>query len=201
MEQERRKIEKELQKQRKMAIQGSHGRDGSNHLTLDHVSAGSNQDDSSLKNPEAKHVIIKKEMSRKVIVHKKTAALKEEILQGDNSPIGVLSTDTTSPGVPDIPGKSTTGQKDNELLDAWIRQVAEQKKESPAERKALRIDEIPQVTKDGALLHTDLKRDRSEKQGKDEISGIKSAEKPKDIEPSSKKHDHTREDDTLSWVD
>ncbi len=201
-EQERRRIEEELQRQRRLAIKGIRdneytGREG----RADHEpTAGIRQSEDSeglAREPEQEpartenQVIVTKQATKRVVIHKRSGRKEEGSSRGD--PRSEDHPPARSP---------SEAQEDNELLDSWIRQVSDRKKEDLSEvGGAVRIDENPVATRDTALLHTDLKRERPEKKDPEAI-GIRVAEPPpREISPGSRKRSRTDDNDDLSWVE
>ena len=189
-EQERRRIEQELLKQRKLAIGGPRGKQpavnpasGGGQSEGERRSAGD-----SLKQKPAtdssgqKHVVVKKTPGKTVVVRKKTVRQEDDTSEADQVPAS----------------EPDTG--DQEMLDSWIRRVSDRKK-TDSEDDAILVDESHTAVRDDALVHTDLKRDRQDQEEPDIVPGIKRIDSPREIKPGIKKRDRSRDDDDLSWVE
>ncbi len=205
---ERRKIENELQKQRKLAIQGIReherhetgvrGGDGG-YSQQEQAGADTRRDKEARETSPIKQVIVRKQTAKKVIIHKKTGH-KDGIPQTSDSHEGApLSPEMTPPYESSSSSKTAADQANNELLDIWIRQVVGQKKSPSTEDSGvLRIEETVTVVHDDALLHTDLKRGKPGKEDPDRITGIKIAELSHEDGPSAKKRSRTHDEEDLS---
>jgi hypothetical protein len=87
-------------------------------------------------------------------------------------------------------------------IDDWIKQAPHRKKDEFFEQEIFKLKDVPQVVRDDVLVHTNLQRERTSQDSDTVIPDIKIAERPKEIEPSSKKHNIKRpgDDDEVSWV-
>jgi len=200
-EQERRRIEQELQRQRRLAIGGirEHEHPSRKESTdhepegIRHSGTGEGRPRESAPEPARteKQVIVTKQAAKRVVIHKRSE--RREDRSSRQEPRSAEQPPARSP---------LAAQEDKELLDLWIRQVSDRKKEALSdEGGAVRIDENPAATRDTALLHTDLKRERPGKKDPDAI-GIRVAEPPpREIHPASKKRSRTDDKEDLSWVE
>lgn len=204
-DQERRRIELELQKQRHLAIHGS--RDAGRH----HVSVQkkepvipvpdltpSEQTIASVTQeaPPVKHVIVKKQADRKVIIRKKTGRTTDEGQPNNpDSPEG-----ESKPGNPVTSGAGASAE--NDTLDSWIHQVTERKKvRQVGEQRPITIDEAIAPVSDSALVHTDLKRGRTAKDIPGKVQGMNTPEPVNEPPPAGKKRDRKKDDEDVSFVE
>ena len=200
---DRRKIELELQKQRKLAIQGIREtgrqdtglRSGSgSHHSQKQAGTDVNRDNAARETVQIKQVIVKNQMTKKVIIHKKAGSKEEKIQTGKEHKETTLPKET-------LPDSSSSGQTpaahvNAELLDTWIRQVVGQKKSSGNEQGGvLRIEETVTVTRDDALLHTDLKRGKPGKENPNGITGSIEDQLTYEAGTSEKKRNPVQQDD------
>lgn len=208
-EQDRYRIEQELLKQRRLAVQGMRGKEHrkvvlqekqENTSGTTPVRTGSSHDISGTDTGVHHQVIVKKQAAKTVVVRKKTGKRTDEEPEAEQVR-------------PDEPGHDSlqeaslsSGAKpdadDQEMLDSWIRQVAEQKRDrKPVEEEPVRVDGNVREARDDALIHTNLKRDREVPPDEDEIPDLPVAEPPpREMKTAGKKRDRSREDEDLSWV-
>ncbi|WAC05479.1 MAG: tubulin/FtsZ family protein [Methanoregula sp.] len=200
-EQERKKIEKELQKQRLMAITGRDTKLDRHLRKIPETGAASNQpmtsdaDKAAPKKtdpvPGSRHVIHKKQDSKKIVLQKKG----DEASHDNKVPENKTSQKDRESG-------AETPQNDQTVsIDDWIRQAPTRKKDGIFEQEIFKLKDIPQVVRDDALLHTNLHRERESREKDDIVSDIKLAGRPKENELSSKKQGKKGSgDDDASWV-
>jgi cell division GTPase FtsZ len=164
-EQERKKIERELQKQRLMAMsgkdrkigkpQGANSRPeppGTGTTTTtrsDELQRGSGTDHEIRTTQEMQKVVLRKKRTGTDHVFPQVSYLAGENLRGE-SPSG----DDTGGEVAGVP------PGDEESFDTWIRRAASRKKEQLSDNGNFRLKETSPAVTDDALLHTDLKRPR-----------------------------------------
>ncbi|OPY38942.1 MAG: cell division protein FtsZ [Methanoregula sp. PtaU1.Bin051] len=200
---ERRRIELELQKQRELAIQGI--REPDRHETRvqrsgsdspkKQVGAEIPMDGAAIQKSQIKQVIVKKQMAKKVIIHKKTG-LKDEDTSMDTIHEGSPFPQEPAPHESGSSGQTVPEHATTELLDTWIRQVAGQKKRyRNEESEALRIGNTLTVARDDALLHTDLKREKPGKENHDRIADSYTPAQPQPNRLSEKKQRNTQDED------
>jgi cell division GTPase FtsZ len=207
-EKERKKIERELQKQRLMAMTGKDPKFDRNFRKTPDTESGSQsprqdaeqgteRDESN--RPVTSPVNDKKQEMQKIVLHKKRALTDHR------------SSPTPSVDEKDVP-ESTTREKESEsglesvqydtqdTFDDWIRQASYRKKNELFESERFRLkDGSPAVT-DDALLHTDLKRTRA-LTGRDEImKDIPPSESQREIEALSQKSKRKTDDEDITWV-
>jgi len=198
-EQERQRIEEELQRQRKVALGGSPQEKPARIVTLREQETPVSDHYANLQqgapvvhgDAPVKQVLIRKQTTKKVIVHKKSSQADRELQEQNPQPAGFQD-------------KPLTDQGDHELLDDWIRQVKEQKKarRSDDEPGSLTIDEpTNNITRDEALIHTSKKRDKVQRDDMNHITGIRKVERVREIEPSAKKRSRMKNDEDLSFVE
>lgn len=208
-ERERQKIERELQKQRMIAISGKSAKAErqpqmppvANHKHPSHRPdlAKERKRDEQAKTADAARVILKKQETRKIVLHK-TGDRKSQ-----DTPQTISSTDAymrpaKTKTADKAPDSSTVQQEADDRADSWIKQVSYRKRDELFEGGGVKLKDAPQTARDDALLHTDLKRERAPKSTTDTIEDIKAVEHQKEIEPVPKKPVKKRSDDDLSWV-
>jgi hypothetical protein len=208
-EQERKKIERELQKQRLIAITGRDPKLNRHLRKTPEAASASNPPQkgdagemSSQKIdsvPGSRHLIHKKQDTKKIVLQKK-----------GEDPIRTVSPAASHKNT--IPEKKTS-QKEGESMgenahndqtvsiDDWIRQAPARKKDGIFEQEIFKLKDVPQDVRDDALLHTNLQRERESRESDDVVSDIKLAGRPKENEPSLKKQGKKRSgDDDIGWV-
>jgi cell division GTPase FtsZ len=212
-EQDRRRIEQELHKQRKLAVQGIRAKKiPQEELTDEQGYSGPGNGTAERHSPKetagqpdtgTKHVIVKRPAAKTVIIRKKSPRPDEDSTSGtgngNTAETGISpEDDERSP-----PADSLPDREDHEMLDTWIRQVADQKKDSGPKEPAedVVVDESPASARDDALLHVNLKRERQQQKENKDIAGIRAVDMPKEMKPAEKKRDRSRDDEDLSWVD
>ena len=165
-EQERRKIERELQKQRLMAMTGKdrkHGKpDGpdSRPQPPDTDTTTRTRSDELHQGSATAHEIRTTQEMHKVVLRKKKPGTDHIFPQsspqaGDNVTGGTPSADDTEPEVAGVPGGNV------ESFDAWIKQASGRKREQLFDSESFRLKDTSPTVSDDALLHTDLKRPRA----------------------------------------
>jgi cell division GTPase FtsZ len=208
-EQERKKIERELQKQRLIAI----GRDqkldrplqkipdtASTSHSQEKVNADDVPSQKSDSGEGARHVIHKKQDPKRIVLHKK----------GEEPDRTIPPTTSHRKDLPDKKissndresGTETVQREQAGSIDDWIKQAPPRKKDEFFEQEIFKLKDVPQIVRDDALLHTNLQRERTSQDSDTVIPDIKIAERPKEIEPSLKKQNKKRsgDDDEVSWV-
>jgi hypothetical protein len=207
-EKERKKIERELQKQRLMAMTGKDPKFDRNFRKKPDTEYGSQsprqdaeqgteRDESN--RPVTSPVNDKKQEMQKIVLHKKRALTDHR------------SSPTPSADEKDVP-ESTTREKESEsdlesvqydtqdTFDDWIRQASYRKKNELFESERFRLkDGSPAVT-DDALLHTDLKRTRALTERDEIIKDIPPSESQREIEALSQKSKRKTDDEDITWV-
>lgn len=202
-DQERKRIEQELQIQRRLAVQGilakepsKRERVGSESFSApnrDQQKTGSSANSVKKEPALVKHVIVKKQTAARTVVIRKKAPQKGGAGDQEEDGTGNGAASRSTP-----PAR----QGDHEMLDAWIRQLAEHKKDAGRdEDEPIPIDESGAAARDDALLHTDLKRDRQGRIAPERIGGLKTVEAPREMKPAVKKRDRLHDDEDVSWVD
>ena len=208
-EQERYKIERELQKQRAMAIspkdatadlhRRTHAGEVPAHRLHQPDATMDKKHDAPLPTPvPATRVILKKQEMKKIVLHKK----KDHTDQG-SSPVPPRSDKEP----PEEEKRTTDGDSGSggvqregaDPIDAWIGQASLRTKEEFTDNEGVKLKDAPKTARDAALLHTNLKRGRAPIKRHEPIDGIKEPEQVKEIEPASKKQDKKRSDD-VTWV-
>jgi len=192
-EQERRKIEEELYRQRQMALGGARKQEPSPEEPP--VTREEPQPPRVRvvdRDTPAKHVLIKKPAGKKVVIHKKSSQADREAEAGPQQDTGVP------------PEKTPADSQEQDLLDDWIRQVKDQRQSSrgESETRTVDIDEAPgAVTRDDALIRTRKKRMNMEPEEQNRLTGIRKIEPVREIEPAGKKRNRIKEDEDLSFVE
>ena len=205
----RQKIERELQKQRAMAIPQKEVPDqyrrkpaGEIHAHPSHEpgAAIERHDGEKLPaSPDAPRVIVKKHEMKKIVLHKKK--------------------DRADPGSPPVPSrrddelpeeeKRTTGggsgsgrvqREESDAIDSWIGQASLRVKEEFPENEELKLKDTPKTARDAALLHTNLKRGRTSAERHEPVDGIREPDQVREIEPASKKKHEKKRSDDVKWV-
>ena len=208
-EQERKKIERELQKQRLIAIGRGPKLDRHFQKTPDtastsHTPQKVNAEDAPSQKSDsgegARHVIHKKQDPKKIVLHKKGAESDRTI-----PPTTYHRKDVPDKKISlkDRESKTETAQSDQAgSIDDWIKQAPPRKKDEIFEQEIFKLKDVPQIVRDDVLLHTNLQRERTSQDSKTVIPDIKIAEPPKEDDPSLKKHNKKRlgDDDEVSWV-
>ena len=208
-DQERKKIERELQKQRLIAIGRDQKLDRPLQKTPDtaspshpphKVNAEDTPSQKSNSGEGSRHVIHKKLDPKKIVLYKK----------GEDPDRTIPPTPSHRKDVPDKKisskdresGTETVQSDEAGSIDDWIKQAPPRKKDGFFEQEIFKLKDVPQVVRDDALLHTNLQRERTSQDSDTVIPDIKIAERPKEIEPSLKKHNKKRsgDDDEISWV-
>jgi hypothetical protein len=208
-DQERKKIERELQKQRLVAI----GRDqkldrhlqktpdtASTSHPQEKVNAGDAPSQKSDSGEGARHVIHKKQDLKKIVLYKK----------GEDPDRIIPPTTSPQKDVPDKKlssndrenGKGTVQRDQAGSIDDWIKQAPPRKKDEFFEQEIFKLKDVPQIVRDDVLVHTNLQRERTSQDSDTVIMDKNNAERPKEIEPSLKKHNKKRsgDDDDVIWV-
>jgi hypothetical protein len=208
-DQERKKIERELQKQRLIAI----GRDqkldrhlqktpdtASTSHPQEKVNSGDAPSQKSDSGEGARHVIHKKQDLKKIVLYKK----------GEDPDRIIPPTPSPQKDVPDKKISSNeresvteTVQRDQAgSIDDWIKQAPPRKKDEFFEQEIFKLKDVPQIVRDDVLVHTNLQRERTSQDSDTVIMDKNNAERPKEIEPSLKKHNKKRsgDDDDVIWV-
>jgi cell division GTPase FtsZ len=207
-EKERKKIERELQKQRLMAMTGKDPRfdrnfrkipdteSGSQSLRRD-IEKGTGRDESN--RPVTSPVNGEKQEMQKIVLHKKRALTDHR------------SSPTPSVDEKEVPESATREEESESGLesveygaqdsfDDWIRQASNRKKNELFESERFRLkDGSPAVT-DDALLHTDLKRTRTLTERDEIIKDIPPSESQREIEALSQKSKRKTDDEDVTWV-
>jgi hypothetical protein len=205
----RQKIERELQKQRAMAIPqkevpADHYRrkpagEIHAHPSQEPGAAIERHDGEKLPvSPDAPRVILKKHEMKKIVLHK-----KKDRADPGSPPISPRRDDelpeeekrTTGGGT----GSGRVQREESDAIDAWIGQASLRVKEEFPEHEELKLKDTPKTARDAALLHTNLKRGRTSAERHEPVDGIKEPDQVREIEPASKKHNKKRSDD-VKWV-
>jgi cell division GTPase FtsZ len=183
-EQERKKIERELQKQRLMAMTGKdrkfdrkygkpHGTNFPPQLPDTDTTTGTRSDELHQGSGTAHEIQTAQEM-QKVVLHKKKSGTDHVFPQsssqvGDNVRGGTPSADDPEPELASVPGGN------EEAFDIWIKQASYRKREQLYDSESFKLKDTSPTVSDDALLHTDLKRPRA--------SQTESNDMTKDIPP------------------
>jgi hypothetical protein len=164
-EQERKKIERELQKQRLMAMSGKDRKIGKPQVATSRPEPSGTdtttgrRSDELLQGSGAAHEIRTKQEMQKVVLHKKKAGTDHVFPQasseaGENLRGGSPSADETEANVAGVPAGN------EESFDTWIKRATSRKKEQLSDSGNFKLKETSPTVTDDALLHTDLKRPR-----------------------------------------
>ena len=193
-EQERRKIEEELQRQREIAFGGVSIPPApaeektvlqDQESTTQHPMVRIGSKDSSVK-----HVVVKKQTSvKKVVIHKRSDQDRKVVQEENQRNVDSVEKPPTKP-------------QEQDLLDDWIQQVKDQKKTSLIDDSGtLKIDDAPgRVTRDDALIRTKKIYGPADNEESDSIIGIKKIDRIKEIKPADKKRNRIKDDEDISFV-
>ena len=179
-DQERQQIERELQKQRLLAIRGK----------TDKVEASRKVPKESLPG--------QKQETRKIVLQKKSDGTVKDISTDKLSPDDQELKDQPDAQNQEI-NVDITSQIRDVSLDTWLKDALLRKKDDEPESEDIPLKDTPKITTDDALVHTDLKRDFTSHTSADTINGIKAFEQPREIEPSIKKTEKKKSDDDVTW--
>ena len=184
-EQERKKIERELQKQRLMAMTGKDrkfgkpdGPDSRPQPPETDTTQGTKSDQLHQRSGTAHEIRTTQEM-QKVVLRKKKPGTDHIFPQsspqaGDNVTGGTPSADDTEPEVAGVPGGN------EESFDTWIKQASVRKREQLFDSEIFRLKDTSPTVSDDALLHTDLKRPRAtQTESNDMIKDIPPSDQPR----------------------
>jgi cell division GTPase FtsZ len=183
-EQERKKIERELQKQRLMAMSGKDPQFDRNQRKIHGMSDRPQPPDTSQEIPARQEM-------QKIVLHKRKTRADDGFSpkspqEGEKSP---------SPGAPvkdtqSVSERGSIGKDDT--FDVWIRQASNRKKDGLFDRESFKLKEASPTVSDEALLHTDLKRPRNTVAESDEMrKEIPASEMPGTIDTVVKKSTKT----------
>jgi cell division GTPase FtsZ len=184
-EQERKKIERELQKQRLMAMTGKDRKFGkpdgpdSRPQPPETDTTTRTRSDELPQGSATAHEIRTMQEMHKVVLHKKKPGTDHIFPQsspqaGDNVTGGTPSADDTEPEVAGVPGGN------EESFDDWIKQASGRKREQLFDSESFRLKDTSPAVSDDALLHTDLKRPRAtQTESNDMIKDIPSPDQPR----------------------
>jgi len=213
-EQERKKIERELQKQRLMAMAGKDPNfDRNFHKTPlagspsqpphQYTSYGTKREGSDqvpvIQSKVHKKPEIKQEM-QKIVLHKRRSETDHlpsptPPHAADNVPESKISEKDRGSGI-----KSGQEGTDEDTIDDWIKRGSPPKKDQIFERESFKLkDESPAVS-DEALLHTNLTRARAFTESRDFIKDIKVSESSGETDTVSKKPKKKKTDEDITWV-
>jgi cell division GTPase FtsZ len=206
-EKERKKIERELQKQRLMAMTGKDPKFDRDYRKT-HVTESSSQPPRQAvyrtEREELNHVSVstrqihKKEEMQKIVLHKKKA-------QTDHASSPTLSE------AGENPPESTTldGERrfavesiqngNNDTIDEWIKQASYRKKDGLFEGESFKLKDASPTVSDDALLHTDLKRARTLTGSTGIIKDITQSESARERDRSFNKTKRKTDED-ITWV-
>jgi hypothetical protein len=169
-EQERKKIERELQKQRLMAMTGKdpkfdrdYGKTSVTYppsqLPREDTTIGTKHEELKQAATTAGDINTKQEM-QKIVLHKRKAKTDHVISPtppqaGENIPDSRTLVKDRESGLESVQiGKEET-------IDAWIRKASLRKKDESFDSEIFKLKDVSPTVSDGALLHTDLKRTRT----------------------------------------
>jgi hypothetical protein len=213
-EQERKKIERELQKQRLMAMTGKDSNfDRNFHKTplTGSQTQPSHQDTTyGTKREESDQVPVtqsevhkKPEMKQemqKIVLHKRRSQTDHlpsptPPHAADNIPESKISEKDGESGI-----KSGQEGTDEDTIDDWIKRVSPPKKDQIFERESFKLKDESPAVRDEALLHTNLTRVRAFTESGDFIKDIEVSELPRETDAVSKKPKKKRTDEDITWV-
>jgi len=179
-DQERQQIERELQKQRLLAIRGKTDKVEASRKVPKESSPGQKQ--------ETKKIVLQKKSDGTVkdISTDKFSQDDQELKDQPDAQNQEINVDITSP-IRDV------------SLDTWLKDALLRKKDDEPESEDISLKDTPKITTDDALVHTDLKRDFTSHTSADTINGIKAFEQPREIEPTIKKTEKKKSDDDVTW--
>jgi hypothetical protein len=213
-EQERKKIERELQKQRLMAMTGKDPNfDRNFHKTpaTGYHSQPPHQDTiNGTKREESDQVPvtqsevhkkpeIKQEM-QKIVLHKKRSQTDHlpsptPSHAADTVPEIKISEKDRGSGI-----KSGREGTDEDTIDDWIKRVSPPKKDQIFERESFKLKNESLAVSDEALLHTNLTRARAFTESRDFIKNTEVSESPSEKDEVSKKPKKKKTDEDITWV-
>jgi hypothetical protein len=213
-EQERKKIERELQKQRLMAMTGKDPNFDRNfhktpltgsqsqppHQDTPYGTKREESDRVPVTQSEAhKKPEIKQEM-QKIVLHKRRS--QTDHLPSPTPPHAADTVPESKISEKDMKSGVKSGREgtDEDTIDDWIKRVSPPKKDQIFERESFKLkDESPAVS-DEALLHTNLTRVRAFTESRDFIKDIEVSESPGETDAVSKKPKKKRTDEDITWV-
>jgi hypothetical protein len=138
--------------------------------------------------------ILKKQEPRTIVFHKKGDRTARDT--SIERPPSEGPRERTQSQVPDHEtGSGAQQPADDVTLETWLKQATHRKKDDLNEREGIRLKDAPKTVQDGALLHTDLKREGKSSTDDESITGIKALEQPREIERSLKKYEKKRSDE------
>jgi cell division GTPase FtsZ len=205
-DQERQRIERELQKQRLMALHGAGDRI-ERHKKVQAGSATGRKIISPLPDRAVEGTsgeqakihkttldIFKKQEPRTIVFHKKGDRTARDT--SIERPPSEGPRERTQSQVPDHEtGSGAQQPEDDVTLETWLKQATHRKKDDLNEREGIWLKDAPKTVRDDALLHTDLKREGTSRTDGESIAGIKALEQPREIERSLKKYERKRSDE------
>ena len=169
-EQERKKIERELQKQRLMAMTGKdpkfdrdYGKTSvtypTSQLPREDTTMGTKHEELKQAATTAGDINTKQEM-QKIVLHKRKAKT-DHVISPTPPQAGENIPDSRTPVKDRESGLESVQIGKEETIDAWIRKASLRKKDELFDSEIFKLKDISPTVSDGALLHTDLKRTRT----------------------------------------
>jgi hypothetical protein len=213
-EQERKKIERELQKQRLMAMAGKDPNFDRNFHKIpvtgstpqphhQDTTYGTKREESDqvpvIQSEIPKKPEIKQEM-KKIVLHKRRSQTDHIPLPtpphtADTVPESKISEKDRESGI-----KSGQEGTDEDTIDDWIKRVSPPKKDQIFERESFKLKDDSPAVSDEALLHTNLTRARAFTESRDFIKDIEVSESHRETDAVSKKPKKKKTDEDITWV-